>query len=82
MLTVAFVSTPEVQKLSRLSNACISPTLLDPCTKTPSQQPEAYHVDVGVGVGVGVGVTEQIGVPLSGVEPQTQPIGGYPFAFS
>jgi hypothetical protein len=24
----------------------------------------------------------QLGVPLDGVGPQTQPIGGYPFAFS
>jgi hypothetical protein len=34
------------------------------------------------GAGEGAGVTVQLGVPLSGVVPQTHPIGGYPFAFS
>ena len=27
-------------------------------------------------------VVPQLGVPLNGVDPQTHPIGGYPFAFS
>ena len=34
------------------------------------------------GAGAGAGDDPQFGVPLCGVEPQTQPIGGYPFAFS
>jgi hypothetical protein len=39
-------------------------------------------VVVDVDVAVGVGVPPQLGVPLDGVDPQTQPFGGYPFAFS
>ena len=33
-------------------------------------------------VGAETGVEAQLGVPLANVGPQTQPIGGYPFAFS
>jgi len=38
--------------------------------------------DGATGAGAGAGVTLQFGVPSSGVDPQTQPIGGYPLAFS